>query len=817
MLATVSARQQGGVANPERWPVAKSPGVLTDAATEARVSALLAGLSVEEKVGQVIQADLSAIKPEDLKTYPLGSVQAGGNSSPNGDERAPASVWVEAMRQFRAANKAYWGSRPVIPIMFGIDAVHGHANMVGATIVPHNVGLGAMRDPALVRRIGEMTAREMAATGADWTYAPTVTVPRDDRWGRGYEGWSEDPEIVAAYARAITLGLQGELGVDPIAPGHIAGTAKHFLADGGTDGGKDQGDARISEEELVRVHAAGYKPAIDAGILTVMMSFSSWNGVKHTGNRSLITDVLKGRMGFTGLVINDWNSHGQVPGCTNDNCPQAINAGVDMYMVPSDWKGLYANLVRQVKDGTVPMARLDDAVRRILRVKIKAGLFRSDRPLEGRLELLGAPEHRAIAREAVRKSLVLLKNDGVLPIRGNARVLVAGDADDIGKACGGWTLSWQGTGNTNKDFPGAQSILAGLRDALGAQGGSVTYSADGRVTTRPDVAVVVFGEEPYAEFQGDLATMHYKPGDDRDLSVLRTLKAQGIPTVAVFLSGRPLWVNREINASDAFVAAWLPGTEGGGIADVLVGDAAGRPRFDFTGTLARTWPKRPDQATLNRGDAGADPLFAYGYGLSYARPAAVGRLPEDGAVSESTAGDVFFGAGRMQGGARAILRDSAGERHVPVEGAAESPARVVVMSPRDVGAQENAREVTWSGAAAGTLEFTGITRDLSRQANGDMAIAFTWAVEEAPTAAVTLGMGCGDGCLGRVDVTSQLRASAPGQLRSLKVKLSCLAAQGAVMRRIDRPVVLETTGRLRVVLREVRLVTNEGDAICPGR
>ena len=349
-----------------------------------------------------------------------------------------------------------------------------------------------------------------------------------------------------------------------------------------------------------------------------------------------------------------------------------------------------------------------------------------------------------------------------------------------------------------------------------AQGGTVTYSADGTFTARPDVAVVVFGEEPYAEFQGDLATMHYKPGDDRDLGVLRALKARGIPTVAVFLSGRPLWVNREINASNAFVAAWLPGTEGGGVADVIVGNAQGRPRADFTGTLARSWPRRPDQPTVNRGDAGADPLFAYGYGLSYARSGKVDALPEDGAVTESAAGDVLFGAGRMQGGARAILRDEAGERHVPAEGGAESPGRVIVMRPKDVGAQENARELVWSGTGVGTLEFTGLTRDLTRQANGDMAIALTWVVDQKPTGSVSLGMGCGDGCLGRVDVTPALRDVPTGQTRTVKVKLSCLAAQGTVMRRVDRPLVLQTTGSLRLVLREVRLVTNEGDAICPG-
>jgi beta-glucosidase len=815
LVGTARAANESAVAHPDKWPVAASPKTLTDAKTEEMAVALLKGLTVEEKVGQVIQADISSVTAEDLKTYPLGSVEAGGNSSPNNDERSPASAWVALMRELRAANKTYWGKRPVVPIIFGIDAVHGHSNIVGATIFPHNVGLGAAHDPVLLRKIGEITAREVASTGADWTYAPTVTVPRDDRWGRSYEGYSEDPEIVAQYAKEITLGLQGVLTDGPIAPGHIAGTAKHFLADGGTEGGKDQGDARISEDELVRIHAAGYKPAIDAGILTVMISFSSWNGEKHTGNRSLITDVLKGRMGFTGFAVDDWNAHGQIPGCTNDSCPEAINAGVDMYMAPSDWKALYTNLIRQVKDGKVPMARLDDAVRRILRVKIKAGLFRDERPFEGRYELLGAPEHRAVAREAVRKSLVLLKNESALPIRGDAKVLVAGDgADNIGKQCGGWTITWQGTGNTNSDFPKGQSIYAGIAEAVKASGGSATLSVDGSFTQKPDVAVVVFGEDPYAEFQGDLATVHYKPGDDHDLNLLRALKLKGVPTVAVFLSGRPLWVNREINAADAFVAAWLPGTEGGGIADLLIGDAKGKARFDFSGKLARTWPKRPDQATLNRGDAQADALFAYGYGLSYAAPAKVATLSEEGAMQAAAGGDVFFTAGRMQGGARALLRDAGGDRHA-VDGAAESATGVLKMAAKDLGAQENARELTWSGAGAGTLVFIGMTRDLSRQSNGDMALAITYQMEEPPTAPVGLAMGCGEGCSGRVDITSYLRAAPVGKPQTLKVKLSCLAAKGTKMPLVDTPLVLDTAGKLQLVLRDVRLASNEGDAICP--
>ncbi len=462
------------------------------------------------------------------------------------------------------------------------------------------------------------------------------------------------------------------------------------------------------------------------------------------------------------------------------------------------------------------MSRLDDAVHRILRVKVKAGLLRGERPLEAKYELLGTADHRAVARDAVRKSLVLLKNSGVLPIRSDARILVAGDAaDNIGKLCGGWTLSWQGTGNANSDFPKGQSVYAAIAEAARAGGGSAVLSTDGSFTQRPDVAVVVFGEEPYAEFQGDLATMHYKPGDDRDLNLLRSLKSKGIPVVAIFISGRPLWMNREINASDAFVAAWLPGTEGGGIADVLVGDAQGKPRFDFSGRLARSWPKRPDQPTLNRGDQDYDPLFAYGYGQSYAKPEKAASLSEEGAVSSAASGDVFFAAGRMQGGARAVARDSGGERHAPADGGADSPKGVLRMTVVDAGAQENARALTWSGAGSATLQFIGLSRDLSRQSNGDMAIAVTYVLNQAPTAPVTMGVGCGDGCSASVDVTKYLQAAVPGKLQTLQVKLSCFAGKGADMTRIDQPFVLGTEGKLGLTLRDVRLASNEGDAVCP--
>ena len=504
-LGAADAAEPPGVAHPQAWPVARSPG-LVDPRTEAFVAGLIGRMSLEEKVGQLVQGDISSIKPEDLRTYPLGSILAGGDSPPlNAPDRSPAAAWLQTTRAFRAVSLEARPGHTPIPVMFGVDAVHGDNNVVGATLFPHNIGLGAMNDPAVMRRIGEATARETAAAGIDWAFGPTLAVVRDDRWGRTYEGYSEDPQIVAAYAAQMVAGLQGPPARWPaLQKGHVAASAKHFLGDGGTEAGKDQGDNRQDEADLVRLNAPGYVAAVDAGVMTVMASFSSWQGVRLHANESLLTGVLKTRMGFDGFVVGDWNAQGQVPGCTNESCPQAISAGVDMVMAADSWKGFYRNTLAQARSGEIPMARIDDAVRRILRVKVKAGLFGS-RPLEGQLSEVGSLEHRALARAAVRGSLVLLKNNGaLLPIRGSARVLVAGDgADNVAKQAGGWTLSWQGTGNRPQDFPNAQSIWSGIRGAVTSAGGQAELSPDGSFTQRPDVAIVVFGEDPYAEFQGD--------------------------------------------------------------------------------------------------------------------------------------------------------------------------------------------------------------------------------------------------------------------------------------------------------------------------
>ena len=630
--ATVTASPQ---VHPDFWPnVPKA--LLPNPEVERAVAELLARMSLEEKVGQVIQAEIGQVTPEDVRRYHLGSVLNGGGSHPGGRKRTSPVEWVALADAFHDASMDTSNGGQAIPVIWGCDAVHGHNNVVGATIFPHNIALGATRNADLIRRIGEVTAIEIRVTGLDWNFAPTVAVVRDDRWGRTYEGYSEDPDIVRVCARAMVLGLQGDpRSADFLDAHHVIATAKHFLGDGGTLGGRDQGDNISSEQDLRDVHAAGYMTALAAGVQTVMASFSSWHGLKMHDNRDLLTDVLKERMGFDGFVIGDWNGHGQVPGCSNDDCAAAFNAGIDMFMAPDKWKALYRHTLTEVRSGVIPTSRLDEAVRRILRVKMQAGVFRqgrpSSRPLCGRTELLGSPEHRAVARQAVRESLVLLKNNGqLLPLRRDLKVLVAGDgADDIGKQCGGWTISWQGDGNTNADFPGGSSIWDGIRAIVEASGGTAVLSRDGDFQTRPDVAIVVFGEQPYAETEGDRDTLEFRSGRGSGAVLLRSLKAAGLPVVSVFLSGRPLWVNPELNASDAFVAAWLPGSEGRAVAEALFRAANGSVARDFTGRLSYSWPRSPRQGPVNRGDPGYDPLFPVGFGLSFAENGELQRLPEE--------------------------------------------------------------------------------------------------------------------------------------------------------------------------------------------
>ena len=793
------------VADPSIWPEAHSPAAISDAASEARIEAILARLTLRQKVGQVIQADISTITPEDLAHYPLGSILAGGNSGPYGNERGSAADWDRLVSAFRAASVAPRSEGVAVPILFGIDAVHGHNNVPNATIFPHNVGLGAAHDPELIRRIGAATAAEIAGSGIEWTFAPTLAVPQDLRWGRAYEGYSSDPALVAAYSRAMTLGLQGELTAGrAIAADHVAATAKHFLADGGTSGGKDQGDAIIPEEELVALHAQGYPPAIDAGALTVMASFSSWNGVKNHGNRSLLTDVLKGRMGCGGLVVGDWNGHGQVEGCTVTDCPKALMAGLDLYMAPDSWKGLFETTLAQASDGTIPMARLDDAVRRILRVKAKLGLLDAQPPKRRDYAAIGAPAHLAIAREAVAKSLVLIKNNGaLLPVRPGASVLVTGPgADSMSMQSGGWTISWQGLDVTHADFTNGQTIWEGISQAVTKAGGKAVLSPDASFAQKPDLAIVVYGEEPYAEFQGDVPTLAYQPGKQTDLATLRKLKAAGIPVVSVFLSGRPMFASAEINASDAFVAAWLPGSQGAGIADVLVAGADGQPRRDFTGRLSFDWP-RDARSPIS------DPLFRRGYGLDYATQRRVPELDEDPGIDVAAASNVasFFEAGRTQSPWTMSLGDAGGTREV-LSAPVESPTGDVSARSVDLAAQEDGKQIVWNGP--GFVSIDGPPSDLSRQLNNAFALYLDLRIDRRASGPVSLTLG------GRsFDLSDRIAALPLGEVSTIKIPLRCFADAGADFAILANAMRIDAPAGLAITLASARAEAVGEDLACP--
>ncbi|CAN7244144.1 exo 1,3/1,4-beta-D-glucan glucohydrolase [Pseudoxanthomonas sp. LjRoot168] len=819
MLALVACKGDDKAAAPATaadatpWPQVAWP-LAEDAALEQRITDLMATMTVEEKVGQLVQGDIASITPDDVRKYRLGSILAGGNSDPGGRYDASPTEWLALADAFYEASMDTSQGGKAIPIIFGIDAVHGQSNIVGATLFPHNIGLGATRNPDLLRRIGEVTALETRATGMEWAFAPTVAVPQDDRWGRSYEGYSESPEIVASYAGAMVEGLQGKVGTPGFLDGrHVIASVKHFLGDGGTTNGKDQGDTKISEADLVRIHGAGYPPAIAAGAQTVMASFNSVNGEKMHGNKPYLTDALKGRMQFGGFVVGDWNGHGQVKGCTNTDCPATINAGLDMAMASDSWKGFYETTLAAVKAGTISQERLDDAVRRILRVKVRLGLFEAGKPstraVGGQFALLGAPEHRAVARQAVRESLVLLKNaGGVLPLAPKQRILVAGDgANDVGKQAGGWTLNWQGTGTTRKDFPNADSIYEGIAQQAKAAGGEAILAVDGTYTQKPDVAVVVFGENPYAEFQGDLTTLLYKPGDDSDLQLIKRLKAEGIPVVAVFLSGRPLWMNREINAADAFVAAWLPGSEGAGIADVVLRKADGSVQHDFKGKLSFSWPRTATQYANNVGQEGYDPLFAFGFGLTYADKGDLAALPEDSGVSgDEGATGVFFARGEA-GSGMALRLEGADGQGVTVTKVPEAlDGERLKVTGVDHQAQEDARRLAWSGKGEAVTALQSHTAlDLQRESNGDVMLLTTLRVDAAPSGEAWLSVGCGTGCTARVALAPTLATLPVGQWTRVGVPLKCLAKAGADVAKLDRPWSVGTAGTMTISVSRVAL------------
>jgi beta-glucosidase len=578
---------------------------------DPQVKALLAQMTLDEKIGQMTQAEQDAIKDlSEIERYSFGSILSGGSSDPK--EGNSLRAWTDLYDRLQQHTTL---SRLKIPILYGVDAVHGHNNVLGAVIFPHDIGLGCTRDAALVEKAARITAEEVRATGIQWVFAPCVAVPQDIRWGRTYEGFSEDPKIVAELGEAAVRGFQGTDLANPLS---VLACAKHYIGDGGTAFGSarngkglDQGDTRVDEATLRRIHLQGYLTTVKAGVASIMPSYSSWNGVKVSGSKHLMTDILKQELKFDGFLISDYNAVDQLDPDFKKAIGISINAGMDMVMEPTRYKEFMTDLKALVDEKVVPMSRIDDAVTRILRVKFAMGLMDknrsqlADRSLQ---KTFGSPEHRAVARQAVRESLVLLKNDGnVLPLaKTAARIHVAGkSADDIGNQSGGWTIDWQG--KSGDITPGGTTLLAAIKKSVSPKT-EVTYSPDGTGAAGATVGVVVVGEMPYAEMMGDRADLKLS---QTDADAVAAMKSAGIPVVVVLYSGRPMILGSVLDQANAVIAAWLPGTEGNGITDVLFGD------FKPTGKLSFSWPRSMDQVAKHSGDKDYNPLFKLGYGLTY--------------------------------------------------------------------------------------------------------------------------------------------------------------------------------------------------------
>ncbi|MFY7992360.1 MAG: glycoside hydrolase family 3 N-terminal domain-containing protein [Bacteriovoracaceae bacterium] len=797
------------------WPVPESV-IKKNPLIEAKVKEILNSMTIEEKVAQMIQAEIKHIKPEDLKTYPLGSILNGGGSFPNNNKFSKAADWV-------ALADSYYNSSiqsgKGIPLIWGTDAVHGHNNLVGATLFPHNIGLGATNNEKLIEEIGKATALEVLSTGVDWIFAPTVAVVRNDRWGRAYEGYSEDPLIVKKYAEHMIYGIQGKSN-NILNENHLLATAKHFIGDGGTVDGIDQGNNTSSEDELIRLHAQGYVSALSAGAQTVMASFNSWNGIKVHGYKYLLTDVLKEKMNFDGFVIGDWNGHGQIPGCRNDSCAQAINAGVDMLMAPEDWKKLFYNTLEQVKNGEIKKSRIDDAVSRILRVKIRYGLFELSSPSfrkhAGSEKYIGSPEHRSIARQAVRESLVLLKNkNNILPLQAQSKILVTGSgADNIGKQNGGWTLSWQGTGNSNADFPGATSIFSGIKQATLLGGGQAILSLNGEFQSRPDVAIVVFGEDPYAEGQGDIKNLYYGERYPDDLKLIQKLKSQNIPVISIFLTGRPLWINPELNASDALVVAWLPGSEGAGVSDVLIRKPDGSINFDIKGKLSFSWPLHANQVTLNKDDLDYKPLFPYGYGLTfYDTDNLTDNLSENpfpAGNSTDPRNELLIFNGRPTSMFRTFVTDEAGMKKELLGGIGESTNKTVKSIAVDRLIQEDSRQLSFDGKGAGAYFFESIDLlDISSFTESNGALTFYLRRDNEAQGPIELSMNTST-----LDLEHFVNKDKINQWQEVIIPLQCFTKIGLDPSNIKTIFSLSTNGQTKVSVSLIKIISKSNFSAC---
>lgn len=849
---------------------------------EDDIKSILSMMTLEEKVGQMIQPDLREVTPSEAKKYKLGSLLNGGGAFPNNDKYASAKDWAnEADKYWLALEEAYADRGFRIPFMWATDAVHGHNNVFGATIFPHNIGLGAARNPDLIEKIGVVTAREVAATGLDWTFAPTVATPRDYRWGRVYEGYSEDPEIVYQYAASMVKGLQGDA-VGIKTDTHVISNVKHWLGDGGTLGGVDHGQNRYTEEYLRNIHAIGYYGGLQAGAQVVMSSFNSWwndsnydpvnfdNGYvdnqKVHGSQYLITDILKGKMGFDGIVITDWNGHGEINGCSASDCTQAVIAGNDIFMVTSrnDWQTFYKNLIDKVKDGSISMERIDDAVTRILRVKMRANLWEkpkpSERSLAGKQEILSAAEHVKIARQAVSESLVLLKNkNNLLPLNKNNKYLVVGSAaNDITKQTGGWSLTWQGDGNTiDKDFPNAQTLLMAFQKEVGSEN---VYTEITETNPTESIAIVVIGEDPYAEMFGDIRdsqTLEFstlKKKYSSDLETIRLLRSQGYKIVTVFYSGRPLYVNEEINNSDAFIAAWLPGTEGVGITDVLFSINGA----DFKGKLSYSWGAMKCSTTINRkapniidyttprdGINGElieqditgehSPLFPYGYGLNYKGESDVAAKfsdlddipldprdygcgmsqPDNGTIEfpleifGKDAKDDFLAliSGQVNGWfAENITKDVTTIGSVTTKGINYDGMQQSALNVRFTGKKEGFEKTSAAQIYMQTTNQKGL--DVTKYINVNSTLEFDIRMVNTAPEGLVLATHCEYPCMGSLKI-SKVLPKPSNKWTTMKVPLKCFKEAGMNFQKMNTPFLIFSEDAAEFELGKIRFVPNK--------
>lgn len=786
------------------WPRIKS-AIAMDPAMEEKISAIISRMTVAQKVGQMTQPEIKFITPDDINKYYLGSVLNGGGTWPGLNKHAKAADWVALADSYYAASmKTDMADK--IPVVWGIDAIHGNSNVVGATLFPHNIGLGAARNPKLIEEIGKAVAKSVRATGINWVFAPTLAVGTDARWGRTYESFSEDGRLVKDYAYAYVRGLQGSLKDQD----NVIATAKHFIGDGGTHAGVDRGVTQLSRAEMINQQAQGYYGAFAAGAQTVMASYNSWNDVaaknnygKMHGNRELLTEVLKDKMGFDGFVVSDWDAIAEVGGCANDSCAQAINAGVDMVMVPDNWKSFIANTIAQVDRGEIPMVRIDDAVRRILRVKMRAGLF-GVKPSENRnAGLQDALQAKDLARRAVHESLVLLKNNqNVLPIARGKKILVVGkSADSMINQSGGWSITWQGTENKESDYIG-DTILSGIKDAAGEVNVHYSASAEGVDVAQFDVVIAVIGETPYAEGFGDIAaplTLSHSQRHPEDLKVLQQVVNKGKPVVTLFVAGRAVYANDLINLSDSFVAAWLPGSEGKAVSDLLFKSPQGKVAVPFTGRLPFSWPRVAclDQALTKSPRA---QLFSYGYGLKTTQRHELKQLALDDRSTCYTAAQ--WPISNAQERTRFPLTITTGKRKVNYAGALaiSQPGDSVAAKEVQVGGHQ-LTQVQWTGA--GRLEASAsfaTAVPVSVQHEG--ALRFVVNVVSAPQGKVVLAMDCGDNCMASYDLSKKLTEVAGKGNSTIKIPLACFVAQGVKLKQLKTPFSLATDAPLTLAVGE---------------